>query len=93
MKKMLLFVACVLGLTLACVLGGCGGNDDGSGACEDSYDSNYYCHNFHDVGDQTGEDICTGQDGSWTAGSSCSSLGYTTECSNGSWVKPSGTCP
>jgi hypothetical protein len=72
---------------------GCGGDDDGSGACEKTYDQYAYCYNFHDTADQTGEEICTSQGGSWSAGTSCRSLGYTTECSNGSWVKPSGTCP
>jgi hypothetical protein len=83
-----------LGLIFAC------GDGDGSGACEKSASGNDYCLNFKDettgIGDaapRTGEEICSEQDGSWTADSSCQDLGYDTECSTGSFVKPSGSCP
>ncbi len=69
-----------------------GGSDNGSGACEESNSPYYWCHNFHDTSDETGEEICTRVGGDWVEGSNCEDLGYTTSCSDGSFVKPSGSC-
>ena len=71
----------------------CGGSGDGgSGGCEESSGTHYWCHNFRSTSSETGEEICVRIGGDWVAGSSCSDLGYTTECPDGSWVRPSGSC-
>lgn len=72
----------------------CGGDSDGSGACEEVYGDTgaRWCHNFHSTDTETGEEICARIGGEWTGGSSCADLGYTRECYGGEWVKPSGSC-
>jgi hypothetical protein len=86
--KLVWIVAATLLFATAC------GSDDGAGACEESHSGTgaEWCHDFHDSGDETGEEICTRVGGEWTAGSSCADIGYTTECPSGEWVKPSGSC-
>ncbi|MBN2495850.1 MAG: hypothetical protein JXR96_14765 [Deltaproteobacteria bacterium] len=86
-------VLCIsLALFTLVLLTACGSGDGGSGACEQSNSPYYWCHNFHDDSEETGEEICDRLGGSWTAGSSCQDLGYTVSCSDGSYVKPSGSC-
>jgi hypothetical protein len=83
----------LLGVFGALVLAGCG-TIDGSGACVKplsgrTYD---YCLNFRNSGGRTGEAICTEQQGAWSPGMTCQSLGYTKECRANSWFKPASTC-
>jgi hypothetical protein len=77
----------------ALAMAGCGSNDNGAGACELKTKAGYnYCYDYQSDDTETGEQTCQRVGpGVWTKGSTCSQLGYTAHCSNGSWALP-GSC-
>jgi len=80
-------------LGVGLVLVGCGSGGAGSGACEQvGTGGERFCHNFRDTQYEQGKDICDRLQGTWSAGTTCGALGYTKECTDGSFVKPAGVC-
>lgn len=76
----------------ALMLSGCGGLAT-NGACEQTATTNVkFCHDFRDTQYDKGADICARLRGTWTPGASCSGLGYTKACNDGSFVKPGVAC-
>ena len=82
----------VLRLLFLLTLASCGASSS-SGACEQvGTGGERFCHNFRDTQFEQGATICARLKGSWSGGSSCDSLGYTKSCTDGSFVKPAGSC-
>ncbi|MBL8919107.1 MAG: hypothetical protein JNJ54_09630 [Myxococcaceae bacterium] len=79
-------------LLLGAVLLGCGGAST-TGACEQTATTGTrFCHDFRDTRFEKGADVCSRLRGTWSGGASCTSLGYTKECRDGSFVKPGVAC-